>query len=143
MVPLLLPGKARLAHFIDKQISADQARAIGATVTRIEIIEAFFSIHPNKAPGPDGFNAFFYRRVWHIVGEDIIHDVHSFFASNYLLKISITQLFLLYPKEQTLQGLVSIGLRMKWKGRMAVPLGFHGSCRHCSLGRSGEDPLVL
>ena len=43
-------------------------------------------MHPNKASGPDGFNAFFFRRVWHILWDDLTVAIQSFFASGNLLK---------------------------------------------------------
>jgi hypothetical protein len=32
-----------------------------------------FSLKNNKALGPDGFNAGFFKRMWHIVREDVIN----------------------------------------------------------------------
>ena len=32
---------------------------------------AIKQMHPNKAPGPDGFNPFFNQKYWHIVGRDV------------------------------------------------------------------------
>ncbi|KAK3193357.1 hypothetical protein Dsin_024667 [Dipteronia sinensis] len=45
------------SNIIDKVISNDQADLIGREVTNEEIHEVCFSLHPNKAPGLDGFNA--------------------------------------------------------------------------------------
>ncbi|XP_019175839.1 PREDICTED: uncharacterized protein LOC109171159 [Ipomoea nil] len=36
-----------------------------------EIKAALFSIHPDKAPGPDGMNPGFYQNFWDVVGSDV------------------------------------------------------------------------
>ena len=33
-----------------------------------EVEEAIFSMHPDKAPGPDGMNPAFFQTYWDIVG---------------------------------------------------------------------------
>ncbi|CAN0829446.1 Transposon TX1 uncharacterized 149 kDa protein [Linum grandiflorum] len=36
-----------------------------------EIRRAIFSMNPDKAPGPDGFNPGFYQKFWHVVGGQV------------------------------------------------------------------------
>lgn len=43
-----------------------------------EIYDALFSIGSDKSPGPDGFNSFFYKKAWSIVGEDFKKAVKFF-----------------------------------------------------------------
>ena len=62
------PGKNRLSPFINKFLTLDQASSLSAPISASEVQRAMFSIDPDKAPGPDGFNGFFFRKVWHIVG---------------------------------------------------------------------------
>ena len=57
-----------------------------------------FSLKNNKAPGPDGFNAGFFRRMWHIVGEDVINAVRSFFQTRRMLKEMNATSISLIPK---------------------------------------------
>ena len=46
-----------------------------AAHTRDEVKKALFSIGDFKAPGPDGLHAVFYKRFWHIIGDDLIDEV--------------------------------------------------------------------
>lgn len=38
----------------------------------LEIREALFAIHADKAPGPDGFSASFYHSNWTEIGDEIV-----------------------------------------------------------------------
>lgn len=46
-----------------------------------EIKEALFSIHPDKAPGPDGFSASFFQSNWSTVNPAIIKEIQDFFRN--------------------------------------------------------------
>lgn len=49
-----------------------------------EIKEAMFAIHPDKAPGPDGFSASFFQSNWDVVGPAITKEIQSFFLTGAL-----------------------------------------------------------
>ncbi|KAK3184877.1 hypothetical protein Dsin_032163 [Dipteronia sinensis] len=87
-----------LSNIIDKVIFNDQAAFMGRDITNDEIREVCFSFHPNKAPGPDGFNAHFFKITWDIVGEDVISVVQEFFRSGLLLKELNAMILTLVPK---------------------------------------------
>ncbi|KAK1299943.1 putative ribonuclease H protein [Acorus calamus] len=53
----------------------------------------------NSAPGPDGFNAFFFQHCWEIVGDDVVNAVKEFFTSGRLLKQFNHSFICLVPKE--------------------------------------------
>lgn len=62
-------------------VTNEQNEKLKAIPSAEEIKEALFSIHPEKAPGPDGFSACFFQSNWEVVGRDIIQEVQDFFKS--------------------------------------------------------------
>lgn len=50
----------------------------------LEIREALFAIHADKAPGPDGFSASFYHSNWTEIGDEIVQEVREFFITGRL-----------------------------------------------------------
>ena len=49
--------------------------------TTEEIREATFAIHPDRAPGPDGFSASFFQANWEMVGTTVVAEIKNFFAT--------------------------------------------------------------
>ena len=80
------PGREVLSQYISKELSQEQILELGQEVSRDEIAEAFMSLHPHKAPGPDGFNGHFFRNTWNSLGEEIISGIQYFFRTGRLLK---------------------------------------------------------
>ena len=85
-------------NFVNKQLLEAHCSDLIKEVTREEMQAAVFSIPPDKAPGPDGFNGFFFRKVWHIIGEDEMTAIRSFFLSGKLLKVYNHSSITLVPK---------------------------------------------
>lgn len=48
--------------------------------TAVEIREATFVIHADKAPGPDGFSASFFQANWETVGPAVVAEIKNFFS---------------------------------------------------------------
>jgi hypothetical protein len=44
-------------------------------------MEALFSIGNDKAPRPDGYSSFFFKKSWDIVGVDFCAAIQDFFTS--------------------------------------------------------------
>ena len=53
-----------------------------------ELKAAVFGMERNKAAGPDGFNADFYQKFWHVIHQDLFTLVNDFFDN----KINIDSL---------------------------------------------------
>jgi len=66
-------------------------------VTAVEIKKVVLQCDPDKAPGPDGFNAAFYQRNWAIIGKEVTLAIKSFFQSGLLKSLNHTFLTLV-PK---------------------------------------------
>lgn len=48
-------------------------------VSKDEVRNALFQMHPDKAPGPDGMTPAFFQKHWNVVGNDVFEVVIDFF----------------------------------------------------------------
>ena len=71
---------------------------LASPVTDQEIKDTFWSLKANKAPGPDGFSAGFFKTSWAIVGRDVIQAIRTFFESGKLLTEVNSTIIALIPK---------------------------------------------
>lgn len=60
---------------------------------------AIWSLHPEKAPGPDGFTIAFYRQHWKTIINDFIRMVRNFFQKTILVGNTKSSYLALIPKE--------------------------------------------
>ena len=68
-----------------------------------EVKVALFQMGPTKAPGPNGMNAFFYQKFWHVVSDDVIATVLNFLNfGNMNPNINYTHIVLI-PKVKSLE----------------------------------------
>ena len=62
------------------QVTQAENEFLTASFTEKEIRDAVFAMEHNKAPGPDGFPAEFYKKFWDVIKVDLMqmfHDLHS------------------------------------------------------------------
>uniref|UniRef100_A0A453NB92 Reverse transcriptase domain-containing protein n=1 Tax=Aegilops tauschii subsp. strangulata TaxID=200361 RepID=A0A453NB92_AEGTS len=61
------------------QLQVAENDVLYAPFTEKEVHLAITQMKPNKAPGPDGFPAEFYKKCWHIIKDDLMPMFHDFF----------------------------------------------------------------
>jgi hypothetical protein len=94
----LYSGTSRVDQLVVSKLSDAQSNAMITEVTNQEIKETFMSLNPNKAPGPDGYNACFFQKAWDVVGHEVTSAVRNFFRSGRLLTRANATSIALVPK---------------------------------------------
>jgi len=84
-----------------RRLSEFKALNMVRAVTSNEIKQAIFSIGNDKAPGPDGFSAAFFKATWDVVGQDVSNAIMDFFLNGKLLKEVNHTILALIPKVST------------------------------------------
>ena len=56
-------------------VNKEDNTKINQEVTEKELHEPLFQLHPDKAPGPDGFSSHFYQKCWHIIKRDLLRMI--------------------------------------------------------------------
>nr|KYP37152.1 Transposon TX1 uncharacterized [Cajanus cajan] len=64
-------------------LGGEAQSALTAPVTREEVRRAVMSMKSFKAPGPDGFQPFFFKQYWPIVGDELWRTVKDAFQLGY------------------------------------------------------------
>jgi hypothetical protein len=87
-----------LEQLIEPVIIESENASLCLIPTPQEIKAVIFELNNQKAPGPDGLPALFYKKYWDIVGTTVIEAIQSFFRSGQLLKEVNNSLIVLIPK---------------------------------------------
>uniref|UniRef100_A0A803PDP3 Endonuclease/exonuclease/phosphatase domain-containing protein n=1 Tax=Cannabis sativa TaxID=3483 RepID=A0A803PDP3_CANSA len=90
---------------IPVKVTADQNQELLLQVEDTEVRKALFQMHPDKSPGPDGFNPDFYQKHWDIVEKDIVDMVQRLFTSGEFPEYLAETNIVLIPKKSQPSGM--------------------------------------
>nr|KYP51188.1 Transposon TX1 uncharacterized [Cajanus cajan] len=80
------------------QLRQDEANLLMAPVTMEEVHSTILGMKSMKSPGPDGFQPFFYKKYWPIVGKDLYIMVQNAFRYGFADSNLLDTLIVLIPK---------------------------------------------
>ncbi|PNX97372.1 ribonuclease H, partial [Trifolium pratense] len=72
-----------ILSLITPKITQEDNDRLVAPITREELKDALFHMHPDKAPGPDGFNPAFYQQFWDLCSNDIYEAAKEWLERGY------------------------------------------------------------
>lgn len=64
-----------------------------------EIKVAIWGLHPDKAPGPDGFTIAYYRQHWQIIKKDLVRMIKNVFIKKKMGGFTKSSYLALIPKD--------------------------------------------
>ncbi|KAL0354262.1 UNVERIFIED_CONTAM: hypothetical protein Sangu_1007500 [Sesamum angustifolium] len=94
------------------KLSSELALELCKAVTPLEVKQAIFHISDNKAPSRDKYLACFFKRAWHVVGDQVCTAVLNFFRSGVYLGNLTTTSLPLCLNQSTAQRLQITGLSL-------------------------------
>ncbi|KAJ6978392.1 hypothetical protein NC653_026707 [Populus alba x Populus x berolinensis] len=95
-----LPVTEELNPIFPNTITEASAVAALLPITDDDIQAVLFSIPDTKAPGPDGYNALFFKKSWDVIKYDFIAAIKYFFSNNSLPRCVNATRVALVPKQE-------------------------------------------
>ncbi|GFY96656.1 hypothetical protein Acr_11g0009620 [Actinidia rufa] len=99
-----------------KLVQEEQSNVLIRDVSDGEIKEALFSIGDDKAPRPDGFSSFFYKKAWNVVGKEFCDAVKEFYKG-------LAGMTLSYAGRCELIKSILQGVECFWLASLPIPAG--------------------
>nr|TKS07732.1 hypothetical protein D5086_0000109860 [Populus alba] len=117
-----LPVTEELNPIFPNTITEASAVAALLPITDDDIQAVLFSIPDTKAPGPDGYNALFFKKSWDVIKYDFIAAIKYFFSNNSLPRCVNATRVALVPKQEhpTTAYKISIVLDSKCRSSMFI-----------------------
>ena len=100
------PNYGIIKDVIPDLVTAEDNCLLVVTPPNEEIRKEIFSLDPNSALGPDGFNGSFFQHCWDIIGSDICEAIKEFFRTGKILE-NLNNNFLVHiPKTEGASSIV-------------------------------------
>lgn len=88
-----------LLQYIPKEVTRETNSRLTHEVEEEEVQKAIWSLHPDKAPGPDGFPISFYREYWQMIKKDLLKMIRWVLRKGKLGGYTNSTYLALIPKE--------------------------------------------
>lgn len=95
-----LSEQKQLLEVIPKIITDEQNQNLNERIKLEEVFQALNQLPSGKAPGPDGFLADFFKKCWHILGQDLAEALECSRRSRRNLKEVNNTFIALIPKKE-------------------------------------------
>ena len=92
-----------------RQVNANNTQMLVREVNEAEIKEVHLGISDNKAPRVGGFNAYFFKKAWDIIKQDLTRAIKEFFDKKILFPPSTVLLLRLSQRQLPQIRWVTIG----------------------------------
>ncbi|XP_039029055.1 uncharacterized protein LOC120163114 [Hibiscus syriacus] len=87
-----------LKDLMQFNLPSDVSYNLVKEATDEEIQEAIFNQGNDKAPGPDGFTPYFFKKSWSVVGKGVVNAIKYFFQETFILLALNATTIALIPK---------------------------------------------
>ena len=92
-----------MLKFIPKLFTTKDTKILDRPITMDEVQTMVFNMSPDKSPRPDGFQAFFFKKCWDILEEDLWRAIEASRNGGSLLAEINFSYFTLIPKKDCLE----------------------------------------
>ena len=96
-------------NIVPHRVTLDMQQILSSEFIADKIKGALFQMGPTKAPRPDGMNALFYQKFWHVMGDSVIAAMLDYLNSGVMIPEINHANIVLIPKVNLLEKMSDFG----------------------------------